>query len=52
MGELIQVVQGGDEMTGLYRGVDDDGALVLQMAGGERRRVVAGDLVRGPRRVT
>lgn len=47
-GELVRVVQGGETLTGRYRGIDDDGALILEIPGGKRRRVVAGDLVRGP----
>ncbi len=37
-------------IEGRLAGVDDDGALVLIDQTGERRRVVAGDLTRGPRR--
>ena len=51
VGETVQVVQGEQMLTGLYRGIDDDGALVLEGPGRERRRVAAGDLVRGPRPV-
>ena len=37
-------------VSGRLLGVDDDGALVLGVDGGTRRRVVAGDLTRGPQR--
>lgn len=47
-GELVEVVQGDETLTGRYQGIDDDGALVLETSSGERWRVVAGDLVRGP----
>lgn len=48
VGEEVMVVDAGREVHGQLRGVDPDGALVLDV-GAERRRVVAGDLSRGPR---
>lgn len=48
VGECVSIVQAGETLTGWYRGVDDDGALVLETSSCGRRRVVVGDLVRGP----
>ncbi len=49
LGEDVAIEQAGVTLAGRFAGVDDDGALLLRTEGGVRR-VVAGDLVRGPRR--
>ena len=51
LGEDVAVEQAGVTLVGRFVGVDDDGALLLQDDGGVRR-IVAGDLVRGPQRAT
>jgi BirA family transcriptional regulator, biotin operon repressor / biotin---[acetyl-CoA-carboxylase] ligase len=44
----VAVMIGGEWRAGTLLGIDDDGALLLR-AGGKTVRIVAGDLVRGPR---
>ena len=34
---------GDAEVQGTFAGVDDEGALLLDLADGERRRIIAGD---------
>jgi BirA family biotin operon repressor/biotin-[acetyl-CoA-carboxylase] ligase len=43
-GSTVQVTSGGDVLRGVVRGVDDDGALVLELPGGERRAVFSGEV--------
>jgi BirA family transcriptional regulator, biotin operon repressor / biotin---[acetyl-CoA-carboxylase] ligase len=50
-GEHVTVVEGRGSVTGRLLGIDADGALLLQLDGSEPRRVVVGDLTRGPRAV-
>jgi BirA family biotin operon repressor/biotin-[acetyl-CoA-carboxylase] ligase len=50
IGEPVIVADAGQHLSGIALGIDDDGALLLEQPGGHVRRVVAGDLVRGPRR--
>lgn len=47
--DIVTVVDAGSTRTGRFVGVDPDGALVLESPSGERRRIVSGDLTRGPR---
>jgi BirA family biotin operon repressor/biotin-[acetyl-CoA-carboxylase] ligase len=47
-GDAVRVQNGNEVVTGTLQGVDDDGALRLHDEGGVVRRIVAGDLVRGP----
>jgi BirA family biotin operon repressor/biotin-[acetyl-CoA-carboxylase] ligase len=49
LGENVAVEVGGERRAGTLAGIDDDGALLLRDAD-QIVRVVAGDLVRGPRR--
>lgn len=49
IGEIVTVEDAGREHTGVFAGIDEDGALLLEDAAGRLRRIVAGDLVRGPR---
>lgn len=51
IGQIVSIVDGDLCHTGRVVGVDDDGRLLLQTGDGEPRRIVAGDLVRGPRSV-
>ena len=52
LGEVVTVVEAGTVHTGRYLDVADDGALLLECAGTAPRRMVAGDLIRGPRTVS
>lgn len=42
-GKLVAVMHGGERLEGIARGVDADGALLLE-AGGTRRRIVSGEV--------
>ena len=48
LGESVTVDVEGRGRTGVMRGVDDGGALLLERANGVLERIVAGTLVRGP----
>jgi len=52
LGEVVTVEEAGTIHTGRYLDVADDGALLLGCAGMAPRRIVAGDLIRGPRAVS
>jgi BirA family biotin operon repressor/biotin-[acetyl-CoA-carboxylase] ligase len=49
LGEQVMIDTGDETLHGVFAGVDDDGALLLRNTAGTLRRVVAGDLTRGPR---
>jgi BirA family biotin operon repressor/biotin-[acetyl-CoA-carboxylase] ligase len=49
LGELVTVEEAGRSFTGRFVGVDDAGSLLVDEPGQPVRRIVAGDLVRGPR---
>jgi BirA family transcriptional regulator, biotin operon repressor / biotin---[acetyl-CoA-carboxylase] ligase len=49
LGEMVTVEEAGGSITGTFVGVDESGALLIDELGHQVRRVVAGDLVRGPR---
>lgn len=49
VGEPVSIVENGHEVSGIFGGIDDDGALLLSTAENDVRRIVAGDLNRGPR---
>jgi BirA family biotin operon repressor/biotin-[acetyl-CoA-carboxylase] ligase len=51
LGEQVHIEQQGSRLEGRYVGVDDNGALLLAQDGRPPLRIVAGDLVRGPRLV-
>jgi BirA family biotin operon repressor/biotin-[acetyl-CoA-carboxylase] ligase len=51
LGEVVTVEDACRSLTGTYLGVDQDGGLLLDVPGGPVRKLVAGDLVRGPRAV-
>lgn len=51
LGAMVKIVDGDRELTGVYRGIDANGALLLETEQG-LRAVVSGDLTRGPRRLT
>lgn len=48
LGEPVAVEIAGDRREGIMRGVDEDGAMLLEEGDGKVGRVVAGELVRGP----
>lgn len=52
LGEVVTIEEQDKQVTGVLTGIDDDGALLLHTGNSERRRVLSGDLVRGPRRAT
>jgi len=49
LGEVVTLEDASRTHTGTYVGVAQDGSLLLQEPGHPVRKVVAGDLVRGPR---
>ena len=49
LGEVVSVEDASRSLTGTYLGVDQDGSLLLDVPGASVQKVVAGDLVRGPR---
>jgi BirA family biotin operon repressor/biotin-[acetyl-CoA-carboxylase] ligase len=49
LGEIVTVEDAGRSVTGTFLGVDDDGGLLIEETAHKIRKVVAGDLVRGPR---
>ncbi len=49
LGEVVTVEDAGRSRTGTFVGVDEDGGLLIEEPGTPIRKVVAGDLVRGPR---
>jgi len=51
-GESVEIHGPDGPRQGTLRGVADDGALLLEVAGGVVQRHVAGDLVRGPRPIS
>lgn len=48
-GETVTLDDAGHRITGIIQGIDETGALLLTTPGGSRR-VVSGELTRGPRR--
>jgi BirA family biotin operon repressor/biotin-[acetyl-CoA-carboxylase] ligase len=52
IGEVVCIEEHGMLLTGVLAGIDDDGALLLGTPGSGITRVLSGDLVRGPRRVS
>jgi BirA family transcriptional regulator, biotin operon repressor / biotin---[acetyl-CoA-carboxylase] ligase len=49
LGEVVTVEEAGRSRTGTFVGVAEDGGLLIEEPGHPIRKVVAGDLVRGPR---
>lgn len=49
LGDVVTLEEAGHSLTGRFVGVDEDGGLLLEEPGRPIRKVVAGDLVRGPR---
>jgi BirA family biotin operon repressor/biotin-[acetyl-CoA-carboxylase] ligase len=49
LGEVVSVDDAGRSRTGTYVGIAEDGALLIEEPGHQIRKIVAGDLVRGPR---
>lgn len=49
LGEVVTIEDAGRSRTGTFVGVAVDGGLLIQESGHPIRKVVAGDLVRGPR---
>jgi BirA family biotin operon repressor/biotin-[acetyl-CoA-carboxylase] ligase len=51
-GEWVTVEDANRSLSGFFRGVDRDGALLLETVDSGTLRIVAGDLTRGPRPTT
>ena len=51
LGEVVSVEDADRSLTGTFVDIDEDGGLLIQEPGQPLRKVVAGDLVRGPRSV-
>ena len=51
LGELVTVEDGDRSLTGIFTGIDEEGGLLIDEPGHPTRRIVAGDLIRGPRPV-
>ena len=49
LGEVVSLEDAGRSLTGTFVGVDEDGGLLIEEPAHQIRKVVAGDLVRGPR---
>jgi BirA family transcriptional regulator, biotin operon repressor / biotin---[acetyl-CoA-carboxylase] ligase len=49
LGEMVTIEDAGHSVTGRFIGVDEDGGLLVDEPGRPIRKLVAGDLVRGPR---
>jgi BirA family biotin operon repressor/biotin-[acetyl-CoA-carboxylase] ligase len=49
LGEVVSVEDAGRSITGTFVDIDEDGGLMILEPGNTIRKVVAGDLVRGPR---
>ncbi|MDQ3696195.1 MAG: biotin--[acetyl-CoA-carboxylase] ligase [Chloroflexota bacterium] len=49
LGEPVSVQDGDTDHLGMFAGIDHDGALLLVDASGRTRRIIAGELTRGPR---
>jgi BirA family biotin operon repressor/biotin-[acetyl-CoA-carboxylase] ligase len=49
LGEVVTLEDAGRSLTGTFVGVDEDGGLLIEERPGKICKVVAGDLVRGPR---
>ena len=49
LGEVVTIDDAGRSRTGTYVGIADDGGLLIEEPGHPIRKIVAGDLVRGPR---
>jgi BirA family biotin operon repressor/biotin-[acetyl-CoA-carboxylase] ligase len=48
LGETVTVEEADRSLTGRFIGIDEDGGLLLEQPGHPIRKIVAGDLVRGP----
>ncbi len=42
-GKMVKVVSNGEVEKGFYKGIDENGALIIQDLKGERKRIVSGD---------
>jgi BirA family biotin operon repressor/biotin-[acetyl-CoA-carboxylase] ligase len=51
LGEMVTVEGASCCLTGVFTGIDEDGGLLIEEPGQSMRKIVAGDLVRGPRPV-
>jgi biotin-(acetyl-CoA carboxylase) ligase len=49
LGEVVTLEDAGRSLTGMFVGIDEDGALLLEESALKIRKLVAGNLVRGPR---
>jgi BirA family transcriptional regulator, biotin operon repressor / biotin---[acetyl-CoA-carboxylase] ligase len=49
LGEVVTLEDAGRSLTGTFVGIDEDGGLLIEETAHKIHKVVAGDLVRGPR---
>jgi BirA family transcriptional regulator, biotin operon repressor / biotin---[acetyl-CoA-carboxylase] ligase len=49
LGEVVTLEDAGRSLTGTFVGIDEDGSLLIEETAHKIHKVVAGDLVRGPR---
>jgi BirA family biotin operon repressor/biotin-[acetyl-CoA-carboxylase] ligase len=49
IGERVSVRQEGESIRGIFRDVDEDGRMLLELTSGERLALASGDLELGPR---
>ena len=49
LGEVVTLEDAGSSLTGTFVGIDEDGGLLIEETAHQIRKVVAGNLVRGPR---
>lgn len=49
IGERVTVLQEQGELEGVFNGVDEVGRLLLDLGAGEKRALIHGELLRGPR---
>jgi BirA family biotin operon repressor/biotin-[acetyl-CoA-carboxylase] ligase len=52
LGERVTMLRQEEPITGRFAGLREDGALLLEDAAGTTHVMIAGDLTRGPRRIT
>ena len=44
LGERIEIGLGDERLAGIFRELDGDGAMILELGGGDRRRITYGEI--------